>query len=1276
MLSSRKKLLIKSALVLTMSAPIVLATVVSCTPSEQESDKVDGSQGGAGNQPNNPPSQPKPPVTGPDNGVDRPEEIPIFVQKQLDQAQSLVVNNKTWSRITNFNATRDVKNDVAKDYYITPLIRRYRESFHYPSWNYNFKKEMNGWQDLIDWEYDKDPDLFGKPTPTRGIETSPMIFNERTDFKVGVDEKTGQPIFAKYNDPRFILNEIKNGKLKRHPAAKTWFKQEISSDTKAITKQFSLSANALGSTATGLYAAPGEVITLKFSQKTLDEMIKQNVKNFKITINENYWDNVLKYDDGNRMSNRYPFIQTTFTIDPNVVKANGNIFQFGSPFGGAITINTNSKMTKSTNSIFSSAYQSYDFEISGALEMLTYTDGITTKADWDAQIERIKNKEINVPAMAIDLPLVTMNIPTFDNQINKFAGVDYDKIVYPGEVAKKMNSFMFLSEFLASRDKSGKLVKLMLRFCDDIWGKGASAWGGNDQTAMPVAWAANAFLKGLEQWNSFNSNWGLFHEINHNFQQNAGLFSKRGHGETDQANMYVLSMISDHGRIRNLYNPIVERDRGGWTSWNQRTSHAWNTFEYIKAKKGKGGSEYELPTILAFQLGSFNMMQYIRNDVYNAPNSHGLDEVIQLSNAFKTNFWPAIKQFSQFWAWEDWTKPPTAERKAKLDEIEGKYPAVNFVANLFATGAYIYDQENDQFIYTNDTSAPTLAATNAPYVFDFERGINSFMDTLKWDQLTFNETTKLGGRLVQDQNHPKKLIYLPPKDIYNQIDEFDVGIIPTGQDENFVKEYRWKIKMNLVSNLPVVTMFNDTKVANNNANFSQDWDYMKDPQNYAFQAPIDVRQGIYSDPKLDGKTWQKAKVSFKFVAPEAGQYDFKIKGDSWFFIDIDKDHKENPDQLWWKTDQVPNKDFMSTSNLWLKKGESVKFDVYLTQKPNVNTLQMQAVVNENIYDMFDHITSPFADASEALLGFTYQPREVDQNLFNHNLVSGIDNTFNNVIAKDQYLFEVPGDNRSKEITQWLSESDGQNWEVWQPKGESGPFTKDLIVNFKQPQTIGSIGFNHRTSNHPEARATKIVIKDQDGNILYNDQFAKQFNDRNKSTSIINFAKPVSGITKLTLTMTNERSNGFSLNSVKFSPDSWHHLNRIVAANDPVIKYYGDDWNLEVNNVDTNISAFSPTYATTNGKYQYFETTINATGFDLVGQKGLELGRFDLYVNDQLIGTYDSSNANRLDNQILASYRADDWATSQTLKIKIVNRDDKPLRFDGLQLYGRNVSLGN
>ena len=1230
-------------LALAISAPVVLATVVSCANTPDK--------GGSGS-------------------IGTPQ-LPTFVQKQLEQAQSLVVNNKTWSKITNFSATRDVKNDVESDYYITPLLLRFRDTFHYPSWDFNFKENNNGWQDMMDWGY---PGSEGKPVWHRGVETSPMIFNERTEFQVGTDKKTGKPIFAKYNDPRFILHEIKNGTLRRHPAARTWFKQQISPDTKAITKQFSLPANALGSTATGLYAAPGEVITLKLSQKTLDQMIKQNVKNFKITINENYWDNKLDYNDNARMSNRYPFVQTTFTIDPHEVKNNNNVFQFGSPFGGAITINTNSKMTKPTNSIFSSAYDKYDFEISGALEMLTYTDGITTKADWDAQIERIKNQEINAPAMAIDLPLLTMNIPTVVNEANKFAGVAYDQIIYPEAVAKKMNSFMFLSEFFASRDKNGSLVKLMLRFCDDIWGKGASAWGGGDKTAMPVAWAANGFLKGLEQWNSFNANWGLFHEINHNFQQNGGLFSQRSHGETDQANTYILSMISDHGRIRNLYNPLVERDRGGWTSWNQRTSHAWNTFEYInKTKQGKGGSEYELPAILAFQLGSFNMMQYIRNDAYNAPNSHGIDEVIQLSNAFKMNLWPAIKQFSTFWAWKDWTTTPSVERQAQLDEIASKYQAVNFVANLFATGAYIYDQDKDQFLYTNDTSAPILAATNAPYVFDFAKGINSFMDTLKWDKLTFSQTTKLGGKLVQDPTNSKRLIYLPPQDVYNKIDEFDVGILPTSQGKNFVKEYRWKIKMNLVSNLPVITMFNEAKASNNSPNFYQDQAYMDDVNNYAFQAPIDVRQGIYSDHDLDTKTWQKAKASFKFVAPETGEYNFRIKGDSWFFIDIDDEHKADPTQLWWQTDKVPSKDFMDTSKLRLDKGESVKFDIYLTQRRNANTLQMQAVVNETAYDLFDHITSPFADASEALLGFTYQGREVDQNLLNHNLVAGLDNTFTNIIKTDQYRFEAPGFN-SEQLSKQLAESDSQRWEVWQGSNEPSPYTKELTVKFNQPQTIGAIAFNHRTDNHWEARATKMIIKDQSGNELYNDTFAKAFNDRNKATTIVNLAKPATNISQLMFTLINERSNAFSLNSIKFSPDSWHYLNRIVDAQNPAIKYFGNNWNLLANDVATNVSQIGTHYATNNGKFQYLEFAVNATGFDIIGQRGLDLGAFDLYVNDQFVSAYDTKNSETINSQILATYRTNDWATSQPLKIKIVNRDDKPINIDGLQVYGRQVEV--
>ena len=1283
MLSTHKKLLLKSALTLVVATPVFLATVMSCTPSQQEeSDKVDGSQGGAGNQPNNPPtSQPKPPaetptpqppVTEPDDSV----ELPTFLQKELNQAQSLVINNKTWSRITNFNVIRNVQTEE----YETYARRRYKDTFKYPAWNWNWENQhqgQQGWHDTAtDWEYPY-PDVngnsqIGKPVQIHALDGAKVLREERTDFDV--TNKDGKIVKAKYNDPRFILDEIKNNRLKKHPAADLWFEQKISADVNAITKQFSIPGMATGSTATGLYAAPGEVITLKFSQKTLDQMIKQNIKNLQIVISENYWDNK---DIGNpkqsgSVSTRYPWVQTFFSIDPNEVKANGGIFQFGSPFGGAITIRVNSKTVKPNGSIFSQSYENYDFEISGALEMLSYIDGVTTKADWDAQIERVKNGEISTPAMSIDLPLLAMNIPS--TGINKFAGVAYDQIVFPEDIAKKWNSFMFLTEFIASRDKTNNFTKLMLRFCDDIWDS-AGAWAGNNSFAAPIGWSANSFLRGLDGWNLFGNNWGVFHEVNHNFEQNGALFSQQSHGTTNQSTMYIMTMLSDNGKYRNLYNPLGQLGGAPTNSWNVRMSSAFNTLEYIKTKGGVGGTEYELPTILAFQLGSFNMMQYIRNDTYNAPRSHGLDEIIQLSNAFKMNLWPAIQQFSKFWAWDHWTKPPTAERQKQLDEIASKYQAVNFVANIFATGSYIYDQFNNRFLYTNDTSAPLIAATNAPYVFDFEKGINSFMDTLKWDKLVFNEKTKLGGTLQQDPNNGKRLIYLPPKDVYNQIDEFDVGILPKDQPDNFVKEYRWKIKMNLVSNLPVVTMFNDANAKNNNANFYQDQTYMDDVKNYAFQAPIDVRKGIYSNHSLGDKTWQKAKVSFKFVAPEAGEYDFKIKGDSWFFIDIDKDHKSDPEQLWWKTNKVPNKEFMSTSNLWLKKGESVRFDVYLTQRKSINTLQMQAVVNNKTYDLFDHVTSPFANASEELLGFIYDPRLVDPNLINHNLTGGIQGVFNNIISKDQYEFMLPEGNSSG-VDQKLAQADGSNWEVW---GESNqPITKELIVKFKEAQTIGSIAFNHGNPNWPEAKPTEIIIKDQDNNVLYEGPFGKQFNDRNRATPIINL-KPTK-VSQLTFTMKNTRLFGgkkqsaLSFNSIQFSPENWHYLNRTIDATNPAIKYFGPSWELKANDPDTNISAFSTHYATTNKQYEYFETTINATGFDLVGQKNPELGAFDLYVNDQFIGTYDTNQPISANNQILASYRADDWATSQTLKIKIVNRDDKPLRFDGLQLYGRQVHI--
>ena len=98
MLSSHKKLWLKGALAVALISPIILATVVSCS---NQPEKQPGSGIGGGGE--------TPPVGGGSGGgggsVDTPQ-LPTFVQKQLDQVQNLVINNKTWSKITDFNAKR------------------------------------------------------------------------------------------------------------------------------------------------------------------------------------------------------------------------------------------------------------------------------------------------------------------------------------------------------------------------------------------------------------------------------------------------------------------------------------------------------------------------------------------------------------------------------------------------------------------------------------------------------------------------------------------------------------------------------------------------------------------------------------------------------------------------------------------------------------------------------------------------------------------------------------------------------------------------------------------------------------------------------------------------------------------------------------------------------------------------------------------------------------------------------------------------------------------
>lgn len=284
-------------------------------------------------------------------------------QQQIPVIDSFVDNKM---EIVNNNIQRNVNNKE----YETELITKYgSQGFRYPAWNYNYESGNNKYLTLNDGSK---------------IDMMQLVYEERT------------PDGRKYSDPSFIKEEIENGNLKKHPIANQLFEFGLQDYQKAVDKFFSLQSTLLGPTSLGLYAPAGEIVTIKFSKQTYDQMVKQNINNFEIIINNAYWDN---YEPGNsgQISKRYPFMQSRFTIRISDIDTSDYSYKFATPFGGTITAWVSSKLKSSTYNDIYPSYNNYEFNIIGACETLTYNHGITTYNEWENQLRRVKNEEITSP---------------------------------------------------------------------------------------------------------------------------------------------------------------------------------------------------------------------------------------------------------------------------------------------------------------------------------------------------------------------------------------------------------------------------------------------------------------------------------------------------------------------------------------------------------------------------------------------------------------------------------------------------------------------------------------------------------------------------------------------------------------------------------------------------------------------------------------------------------------------------------------------------------------
>ncbi|AZG68415.1 M60 family metallopeptidase [Mycoplasma struthionis] len=230
-------------------------------------------------------------------------------------------------------------------------------------------------------------------------------------------------------------------------------------------------------------------------------------------------------------------------------------------------------------------------------------------------------------------------------------------------------------------------------------------------------------------------------------------------------------------------------------------------------------------------------------------------------------------------------KYPNQDKIAKFAEME-KYPAMDFLGNIYAAGQYFYNSQTKEFEYTSDTQAPFEIPGGTPYTFDFEKAINSVNKNFRFKEVQFEPTTKWGGTLkyVDGDTSKKRVLYTPNNLYLDRNDEFDVTIIPSdnwdGKPTKYVPGYKFKIKIRHVLNKPTLYIY-DTIQPENGLSFG------------SLDSALDKHKAMKSVPKIAVMDYKTGDINYfrfnskqpekfarkliieklKFVAPDNGQFD-------------------------------------------------------------------------------------------------------------------------------------------------------------------------------------------------------------------------------------------------------------------------------------------------------------------------------------------------------------------------------------------------------------------
>lgn len=299
--------------------------------------------------------------------------------------------------------------------------------------------------------------------------------------------------------------------IEKHPAADL-FPGAVPENAQRVTETVKVNKRALGWISTGLYAPPGELVTVRLPRDLADDGLKLRIGPHTADLRLNFHKSFRRYHSIDRV------------YDLNVRKVD-----VANAFGGLIYIVMPTPADKSFSQYHGDYYglvDEYkppnpvyaDVVIEGAVRAPRYVHGVTDLADWRKEV-----RDYPAPWAELATDKVIFTLPS--SEIRDLAN--------PVPVMDKWNEVL---DAMADLRGSPRTRPLPMRFMIDAHVNYGLAYAG-----YPI----NAPLQWSKQIVSGRAEWGHVHELGHLHQFKTWTYQNQGEVTVNLFSLYALETIYD-----------------------------------------------------------------------------------------------------------------------------------------------------------------------------------------------------------------------------------------------------------------------------------------------------------------------------------------------------------------------------------------------------------------------------------------------------------------------------------------------------------------------------------------------------------------------------------------------------------------------------------------------------------------------------------------------------------------------------------------------------------